>query len=318
MAYFRLAEAKAILAGYIFDALGIQDKVAYCPGAYAGNVLSVPADVVDGETVVIGADTYIVDIINTDLTENTVGALDDGSGGLSLVTATGVHGRVAGDLIRIENEIMKVVRVPSTTTMVCARGRCGTTAATHVTASDIYVSDAVHATFIPVGLVATLTPTVFTAALVQEINNAKAGDERATAKASTVYSAITASLNGVNEVHIKGNTVGVLALATTETLAGANNEWMAATMFGGVAAGRRRFQTFTARVPTAAEVTLAKMFFFTTFTPTFGVVRMTTTATGLVLAYDGEMTFGAGFALLENGGAVDFATTSTIELTVWE
>lgn len=318
MAYFRLAEAKAILAGYIFDALGIQDKVAYSPGSYAGNVLSIPQDVVDGTVVVLGDDTYIIDIINTDMTENTVGALDNGAGGLSLVTATGVHGRVAGDLIRIENEILKVVRVPSTTTMICARGRCGTTAATHVTASDIYESDGVHATSIPIGMVATLTPTVFTAAFVQEVNNAKAGDERCVAKASTVYGSVTASLLSVNEVHVKGNSVGVLSLATTETLAGANNEWMYTTMFGGEAAGRKRVQTFAARVPTAAEVTLAKMWFFVPFTPTGGSVRMTTTATGLKLEYDGEMTFGAGTVLLEIGGAVDFATTSTIELTVFE
>ena len=318
MAYFRLAEALQILAGYIFSATGIQDKVAYSPGAYAGNVLSIPQDVVDGTVVVLGADTYIVDIINTDMAENTVGALDNGAGGLSLVTATGVHGRVAGDLIRIESEILKVVRVPSTTTMICARGRCGTTAATHVTASDIYESDGVHATSIPIGMVATLTPTVFTAALVQEINNAKAGDERCVAKASTVYSAVVASLLSVNEVHVKALAVGVLALTTTETLAGANNEWMAATMFGGVAAGRVRMQTFPARVPTAAEVTLAKMWFFVPFTPSGGSVRMTTTATGLKLEYDGEMTFGAGYVLLEIGGAVDFATTATFELTVFE
>ncbi len=320
MAYFRLKEALSILSGYLFPSTGIQDRVSKHSGALAFGVLRSTADVVNGDTITIGTNVFEIDVINTDLTENTVGALDDGSGGLSEVTMGGVHSRDAGDLFRVENEIMKIVRVLSTTVVVAARGRCGTTAATHVTDSDVYVSDAAPAANTPVGVVATLTPTVWTAALVQEINNAKAGDERPTAKASTLYGTIIASIYAVDEVHIKALTAAVLALATTETFNQAANDWSAVTMVGGQAVARLQYCVLPARVATANEVTLGEMWFFlpSGFTPRMVLVYVYTTSTKAPVAWIGDKTLAAGSILLDNTGGTDFSANETVQVVAFE
>lgn len=305
-----------------------QGKLALSPGVKAQGLLRVAANVVNGETVTIGSNVFEVDIINTDAAVDTVGAIDDETNPV-LVTTDGAHGKEAGDLIRLENEILKVISAPSTTTMVCARARCGTAIASHADNTDVYESDAAPASNIPVGLVTTLTPAAFTDALVAEINNALAGAYRLTAKASTIFDPganaddedregkVVAVGPTDNEVLIVSALPEALALATTETLAGANNAWSAATMTGGRAAGIRSVQT-VARVPTAVEVAVGKMYFDFPFTPTTVDVKVITTATGVAVAWGGSVAIAAGRVTLTNGTDPDWAATDTVYVTAFE
>lgn len=280
---------------------GVSDdgEVALRPGAKAIAVMYVPANLVNGDTIVVGADTFEVDIINTDSGVNT--ANDDATGPLngtdavSLVTVTAAPGTVidAGALLRIENEILKVLRKISTTQYVCARGRCGTTIATHVKNTDVFVSDAAPASNIPVGLVATLTPAVFGPAFVEEFNNAIAGGERATAKASTEYANFTAvpgiGLAVGQEIVLIANEPGVDLTATTEDFANStDNVWGAATFTGGLEPASAA-QECVERVPTASEELVGEMHFAFPFTVRAVLVQIRITATGQQLAFTGSV-----------------------------
>ena len=93
-------------------------------------VLELVTDVADGETVTIGTDVYQIDIINTDSTDDTAGGLWNNVTDPLTVDCTGFALLAAvdvGDLIRIENEIMKITAIdPLTDEITFARGRCGT------------------------------------------------------------------------------------------------------------------------------------------------------------------------------------------------
>lgn len=307
--------------GRIFDAANRKDRIVLFPGAKAQALLQVASNVADGETVTIGTNVFEVDIINTDSGVNTAntaaGALDNVSNpALVTLGAAPATAIVAGEFLRIENEMLKVLRVLSTTTFVVARARGGTAIAAHAQNLDVFVSNAVPAN-IPVPLVITLTPTAFTAALVAEINNALAGIERAVAKASTIYASVVASAPTVNEVLIVGASVGVLALATTETLAGANNAWSAATMTGGLAVGLKKVLRVS-RVPTAVEVAVGKMYFPIDFTPSVVIVQVRVTATGVPVAWVGAKILAANLITIDNSGATDWAATDTVDVVAYE
>jgi hypothetical protein len=300
-------------------ASGLAERMVIRPGTKATAVLRVASLVAEGETVTIGADIYEVDIINTDSTKDTsLGQLNN-TNGISQVTMT-AHGRVAGDLIRVENEIMKVLRVLDANTIVVARGRCGTTIATHADALDIFISNSIPAAGrIPVGLVTTLTPAVFTPALAAEINNALAGGERATAKASTIYATHRAtSLQAGVEMLLEAVSTGVLTTALSETLVGANNQWSAAAMAGGSAAAGVKKMGVQSRVPTATEVALGFMHFLFDFTPVIVLVDVVTTATGIRVAWVGGWTITGGRVTVDNAGGVDWAATDTVRVTAYE
>jgi hypothetical protein len=293
------------------------------PGVRATNVLRLAANVAEGETVTITiagvASVFEFDVVNTDSTVNTSGGNLNNTNALAQVTHA-AHGRSAGDLVRVENEIMKVQRVIDANTYVVIRGRAGTTIATHADGLDIFISATPPASNIPVGLVTTLTPAVAGPALAAEINNALAGGERATSKASTIYPLVQAtSLQTGAEVLLEAVSVGTLANAygTTETLAGANNVWSAATMTGGVAAGLKRVQR-ASRVPTATEVALGFMNFTFPFTPAHVEVTVLVTASGLETAWIGNRTISGGRVRLDNAGGTDWAATDTVNVIAFE
>ena len=183
-------------------------------------VLEVVDDVVDGETVTIGSDTYQIDIINTDSTDDTAGGNWNNTTDPLTVDCTGmaILALGVGDLLRIENEIMKVTGIdPATDEYTFARGRCGTTAAAHADAEDIYISDAPGMLDIPIGMVATLTPTVFAAALEQEVE-----------EESTHNLAVLITTPAVGDCNVEVVAVSQQALITTgETLSGVGNIWQA-------------------------------------------------------------------------------------------
>lgn len=306
------------LEARIFEAPNQRTRVVLSPGTRASNVLRVAANVVEGETVTIGSDIYEVDIINTASGVNTSGGNLNTTAAASQVTHA-AHGRVAGDLIRVENEIMKVLRVLDANTYVVARGRCGTTIATHADALGIFVSNGIPAAGrIPVGLVTTLTPAVFTPALVAEINNAQAGGERAVSKASTIFATFQAtSLQAGAEMLLAAIDPGALATATTETLAGVNNGWSSATVVGGSSNDVRKISG-AARVPTATEVALGTMQFIFNFVPAYVTVSVIVTATGVPTAWVGGIVIGAGgLVTVNNAGATDWAVTDTVRVTAY-
>ena len=258
----------------------ILDRAQYVPAKFALNTLLAPSDITADDTVVIGADTYQVKALTTDSTRTTTLAAVET---ISLLTLSGISGTiatcVAGDLLRIENEIVKIMRVITTSLVfVVARGRCGTTIAAHAAAA-VYQAAAVSATNIPFGVNATLTPAVWVPSLVAEINNARSGStataERPVAKASTIFDPGATLADGsprpdaqragkvvastyANALFLRSAIGEASVLACTDGLTAAGNVWVAAAMFGGAAAAQK--QTFSAsRVPTASDVTYDAM-----------------------------------------------------------
>jgi len=304
------------------------------PGLKAANVLILAANIAEAETVTVGpivlddpntpiTDVFEYDVVNTDSTINTSGGQWNNINDPIQVTAAAL-GRVAGDLLRVENEIFKILRVIDANTFILARGRSGTAVAAHADALDIFFSATPPASNIPVGVVATLTPAVAGPALAAEINNALSGTERATAKASRIYKKLVAvSLASGGEVFLSSRNVGVLTTACAETLAGAGNAWLAANMYGGQEPGEKKVAYFQ-RVPTAAEVTAGFMRFPVDFTPGRIDVLVLVTASGLETAWNGTRTFAVssqpsgGIITVDNAGATDWATTSTVYIAAHE
>jgi len=278
-----------------------QDAVALSPGAKAVAVLYIPANLVNGDTITIDGEVFEVDIINTDSgvnIENVAASALNGTDAVSLLTTDGAPASVweAGDLLRIENEIVKILRKLSTTQYVIARGRCGTTVATHAHNTDINESDAAPAANIPVGLVTTLTPAVFGPALVEEFLNAAAGAERATAKAPTAalsdaYTPVAIDNGSVQN----GQIVFIAAEAGEDDTAVAeefsnstDNVWGAATFTGGLDKAVARV-TCVSRVPTASEELVGEMHFAFPFTVREVLVQMEVEATKQQVFFSGAV-----------------------------
>jgi hypothetical protein len=282
-------------------------SISWDPGAVAINVLRLANDVISAETVTIGADVFEIEIVNTDSTDNTAGG--DFNNTTDPLTVTGAVTTytnatfTVGSLYRIESEIMRATVVAGND-VTFQRGVSGTTTATHADANDIYEGDGIDGgSTVAVGLVATLTPTAAMPALVDDIN-------------SENTETVTASQISVNEMLLVFDTVGANTTACTEGLTGANNEWEAANMYGGKAAGARK-SIIQSRVPQATEVALGNMHFAFDFTPVYVEVRIVVTATpGIALAWDGGATISGNTVVLDNDGSVDWATTNTVYIRV--
>lgn len=269
----------------------------------AMNVLRLAANVANGEQIVIGNDTFEIDIINTDSNVNTSEALNATDTETVLVMAA--HGRVAGNLLRIENEIVRVKSVVDASTIVIARGSAGTTKATHVSGSDIYQSDAAPAApLIPIGLVTTLTPTAAAPAIVDTINDLNTGGVFA-------YSV------SVNEIVVQtADGVQPRLLPCTETLAGSNNVWAASAMYG-VASTEVRGVVLSARAANATEVALDHMLFNFSFSPVAVMIQVRTAA-GALKTWDGAITVSGKKVTVTNGGASDWAATDVVTVLASE
>lgn len=289
--------AKALGLGTKLNA--IIAALAHDPGRRAIDVLRLANNVASTETITIGSDVYEINIVNTDTTEDT--ADDELNNTTNPVNVTiAEHGLVAGDLIRVENEIMKVLGVVSEDVVAVRRGHSGTTNAAHADGENIYKAGTpATGSRKEVGLVTTLTPTAAGAAIAAVIN-------------SDGTEAVTATVIGNNEVLIAADDVGAVVLACTETLGGANNAWSAAAMYGGRAAGQRNL-SIQKRVPTATEVALETMHFMFSFTPTLVIPLVRVTATpGLLKAFDGAVTISGGRVTIAADGATDYAETDDV------
>lgn len=300
--------------------------LAQRPGASAQGYLSVAANVADTETVVIGADTYEIETVATAIGGGAVaaGGTFNSTADPKQITIT-AHGLVAGDLIACQTEICQLLSVIDVNTVVVSRGRYGTTAATHADGQTINKGNGITAGRIPVGFIATFTPTVAIPALVDAINNPLHGGYRPVAKSSTIYATIVASADGTIGVIVVYKTPGTAgnAIATTETLAGANNAWMAATLVGGKALGNKSMET-QIRAPVAAEVTLGTMAFAFPFQIGYARVDAIITSSGINKAWVGgwvivnDSTNNIGVLKVDNAGATDWATTDKLYVTAVE
>lgn len=286
--------------------MGAGIPVTEDPGARATNTLRVASNVVDQTTVTVGKDVYEVHVLNTDTNVNVSGGDLNNTNLEATVTIT-AHGLTVGAYLRVENEHMVVTEVVDVDNVKVLRGYAGTTIATHADATDIFkAAQAPGAGRIPVTIGATLTPTVFTTQFVAVAN--AAGLEPIS------YVRVSA-----NEVIATADKAGAVVTACTETLAGANNVWAAATMYGGRAASNHRRVSFQTRVPNATEVALENMHFLFDFAPTVLAVLVRVTATpGVAKAWDGAVTVTGNRVTLDNAGTTDWAATDTVFLIVSE
>src|SRR3989304_3299378 len=260
-------------------------------------VLRIAADVVDDQTVTIGSDVYRFAAVAPDSTSNTANGTVNNTREVVQDFYMPAHGLIVGDILRIENEYMRVTGLRGADYLHLKRGVSGSTIAAHADAVDIFVESALGAGSIAVGLNATLTPVVATAALTADINDPTRGVEKVVAVNSDANTIL------VMGAASKGGTpiASALATATTETLGGAGAPGIVVSAF---------------RVPIAAEVTKGEMWFAFPFTPVIQDVRVRTTATGANIAWDGGASVVGTRVKLTNAGATDWATTDTVEVVV--
>lgn len=119
-----------------------------------------------------------------------------------------------------------------------------------------------------------------------------------------------------NELLVVSKLPGAITTALSETLAGANNAWASANLFGGREAGSETVSIIR-RAPNAQEVALGVMHFCFDFAPILKDIRAVVTATpGVAVDWDGAVTISGNRLTIDNTGSTDWATTSTIILTV--
>jgi hypothetical protein len=139
-----------------------------------------------------------------------------------------------------------------------------------------------------------LTPAVATPALVAAINN---------------YSThrLLAVQISVNEVLVvsRDDNAACGALACSETMAGANNQWANATFYTG-SNGGTNVNMMQARAANAQEVALGTAHFWFPFTVASVQVQVRTAA-GVAKAWDGAVTINGQRVTLDNAGATDWA-----------
>lgn len=266
-------------------------------GGVAMNVLRLASNVANGEQILIGSDTYEIDIINTDSTVNI--SADLNATDTETVITWAAHGRLVGDLLRVDNEIMRVKDVIDASTIEVARGAAGTTKATHTSGADIFKSDAAPtAPVIPIGLVTTLTPTAAAPAIVDAINDNNTNG-------------IFAYSVSVNEIVIQtADGKAASLLGCTETLAGANNSWTAAAMYGQISTELRE-SSMLQRVATSQDVALDHMLFNFPFAPNAVLVQIRSSV-GALKTWDGAVTVSGKKVTVSNGGATDWAAADFI------
>jgi len=115
---------------------------------------------------------------------------------------------------------------------------------------------------------------------------------------------------GVIGVYANEPNQGLPAIPCAETLAGANNAWDAAALYGGNV-GVAPQTMLIQRAAVAAEVTEGNAYFFLPFTvvSAIGFVR---TAAGVSKAWDGAVSFTGNRVKLDNAGATDWAATDVL------
>lgn len=321
------------------------------PGKRAINILRVAAAGEDGETVTIGDDTYELDTEDVEnITEGNIRV--DVSGGTtekSQGTLTIGAQVTAGDTFTIGDK--EFTFVPNGTANADGEVNVGADeagskanivnaiegddgwneASEWVTCAEAFDGDDLVLTAIVGGTVGDEIATTETFTSGENVFDAPTlGTTNAGVDptAGEVSDALIAAINesatedvtavdiGANEVLLIADAVGVVALACTETLAGASNAWAAATMYGGAAPAAVKIVA-QARVPNATEVALGNIHFMFDFTPSFAQAQVRVTADGSPKAWDGALTMTGGRISLDNSGGTDWADTDTVYVIAW-
>jgi hypothetical protein len=288
--------------------LAIENDMVQLAGSKAYNVLALGANVADAQTIVIGNDTYEIDVIQTATGVNSSGGQLNNTAKTSVITVT-AHGQSVGGLLLCQNELMRVIEVLNANTVKVKRGACGTSIATHADGQGIFKSAAgFTAGNIPVGIGAALTPIAAKAVIAGTINE-RLG----------VVKNVRAFTRADHSVVVVGTSAGACVYACTETLAGAGNEWRWATMGGYVEPGTGRMHR-EVRAPLAEEVTAGEIIVALDFVPKFVDVKFITTATGAVVAWDGKFVIDTTnkTVTIDNSGNTDWSANETMYLIVTE
>jgi len=274
-------------------------------GRPAIGTLRIAADVVAEETITVGDDVYRVAVVDTDSTQNTSGGQLNNTNPIVGPVTIPAHGLIGGDVIRVESEFMLVTNRLNANQVTLKRGISNSTIAAHADGIDIFTEAVKGAGGIAVCMTTTLTPTVFTPRFVADVN--------ARGRNYPPYGAIQIDVNTVvfyNAVSQGGDAaVDATAVAVAEDMSGSGNAWDDATFVGGDVATNRLVVT---RVPIAAEVTKGLLHIVFPFTPTIDKINVQTTATGAVVAWDGNAAVDGKLLTLDNTGNTDWATTDTI------
>lgn len=145
-----------------------------------------------------------------------------------------------------------------------------------------------------------------------------AGVTPAIASASIVAAINGNTKQGIIAVAISANEILIYTdpksparlLACTETLAGANNAWAAAVMYGGGSEAAKGDQ-LVARAANAQEVAIGNAHFVFPFT--VGVAGASVrSAAGIPIAWNGAITISGNRVTLDNSGATDWAATDVL------
>lgn len=156
---------------------------------------------------------------------------------------------------------------------------------------------------VAVDVAAAQTPTAASTALVTAINSVNCG--------------MTAKKISNSEVLVWATAGDATAYACTETLAGSNNVWAAATAFGGRAEPTALpVPIMVSRTPTATEIALQTMHFPLTFTPTIVFAQLRTSA-GANVAFDGTITITDQYVSLTASGTADPASGDVVTLLAY-
>jgi len=143
-----------------------------------------------------------------------------------------------------------------------------------------------------------VTPTIAAPAIVAAIN------------ANTLLG-LTAVAISVNEILVYTNSDNsALAIACSETLAGANNQWASATFTGGQIA-KPQGLSLVQRVPNATEVAIGNLHCVFPFAVGAAMAQVRS-STGASKAWDGVLTITGARVTLDNSGATDWAATDTV------
>ena len=216
-----------------------------------------------------------------------------------------------GSVLRIENEFVKVLDLPSTTEAIVSRGYAGSTAAAHANAVDIFrAATPVTAGRLEVPSAGTLTAAAMSPLIVAAVNFWKTGYAEGLGKGTGVVfknrlpvTAVATAANPTNGVVFY--LAGAAGTTASETL---SNTTISATFGVEQEIGTARETSIKYTVTGAGSpirITLP-------FTPTAVSAALYTTSTGVLVTNQPTFSFVANQLLVIENGASPFASGQTL------
>lgn len=269
----------------------------------AHQALTFTTNVVDTDTVTIGSKVYTFQTSLTNTNGNVLVGADAATSIQNLVDAINLTGTPGVQYALAMTKHTQVSAVKTSATVLTATANVGGTAGNSIATTETSSHIAWGNTTLLLGVDPTAANAVDAITLAINTSNTQG---------------LIATKIGTNELLVSTSAPQAAVLACTETLAGSNNGFNAAAMYGGRAAGLRRM-SIQSRVPVAQEVTLGSMHFMFDFPPVNVSVNIIVTATpGIALAWDGAVTITGNRVTLDNAGGTDWATTNKVFITCSE